>query len=89
MLDLGEHFIGVLSYTLVILVAVVLEVKNVAGPVAALIHDASLLQLLNLVLEGQFSHLIIPSCSTCHWRQKACQETQTSRKYFNKLLYCM
>ena len=75
-LDWGQHFIGVLSYTYIILVAVVLEVKDVAGSVAALIHDASLLQILHLVLEGQFRHLIVPSVPTCHWRQKACQETQ-------------
>ena len=72
----GEHFFGVLSYTLVILVAVVLEVKDVAGSVAALIHNASLLHLLHLVLEGQFSHLFIPSGSARHGRQEACQETR-------------
>lgn len=40
-------------------VAVVLQVKDVAGSVAALLHDTSLHHHLHLVLEGELSHLVL------------------------------
>lgn len=53
-------------------VAVVLQVQEVAGPEAALLHDASLHHHLHLVFEGELSHLIIAArCSACLRREKS------------------
>lgn len=43
-------------------VAVVLQVEDVAGSVAALLHDASLHHHLHLVLEGVLGHLVLATC---------------------------
>lgn len=53
-------------------VAVVLQVKDVAGSVAALLHNASLHHHLHLVLVGELSHLIITTrcCSAHFWREE-------------------
>ena len=54
-------------------VAVVLQVKDVAGLVAALLHDPSLHHHLHLVLEGKLSQLVFtsPTSSSAHfWREE-------------------
>lgn len=51
-------------------VAVVLQVQEVAGPEAALLHNASLYHHLHLVFEGIFSHLIIAACCSARLRRE-------------------
>lgn len=43
-------------------VAVVLQVEDVAGFVAALLHDASLHHHLHLVLEGELGRVVLTAC---------------------------
>lgn len=60
-------------------VAVVLQVQEVAGPEAALLHNASLHHHLHLVFEGVLSHLIIAACcSACLWREKSWRHKQVN-----------
>lgn len=63
-------------------VAVVLQVDEVAGPEAALFHNASLHHHLHLVFERVFSHLIIDACcSACLRREKSWTQTGEHVKF--------